>query len=73
MKIADLIMLRPGHESMFANDGIDIGVILEKSVRGPTPGATILWPMCNRTEWIRLEDLKCVNLGQLPTKGDVKL
>jgi hypothetical protein len=69
MKIGDLVTLR-SHIKSF-NHGItsDIGMVVEKQTRGPAPGAYVLWPSDNETEWVRLEDLKKINLNQLPTKG----
>jgi len=39
-----------------------IGLVIEVQTRGPVPGAYVLWPNEDKTEWIKIESLTNVSM-----------
>ena len=63
MKKGDLVRLRESVR-LEKNESIiqrNIGLIVELQNRGPVPGAYVLWPVKDSTEWISIEKLIALN------------
>ncbi len=50
--------VRPTEE--FSKVVSDVGLIIEMQTRGPVPGAYVLWPASNTTQWVKIESLEKV-------------
>jgi len=56
MKKGDLVIYR-NNLNYLSNNSEKVGLIVEVQARGPVPGAYILWPNKNKTEWVKIESL----------------
>lgn len=56
MEKGDLVMFRNSANALLGSTP-DVGLVVEVQARGPIPGAYVLWPNEDKTEWIKIESL----------------
>jgi len=55
--VGDLVKFR-SNQRTGKNFTDEIGLIVEVQARGPVPGAYVLWSSMDKTEWVKIENLK---------------